>query len=226
MSSRTSYFWFYIRHSLLLLYRYQQFYIYFLIISSLIFMPLFFGIKTRYFTFLVLMNSLFVFWLFSPLFLHMFSFSTEDTRSMSLFPLKFNDLAFARNILNIGLLIIANGLSIVLTGLFYPKTNTTITEIMVLSIMHLLPAMSIGNMTSRSSLSWTGKTTFSWKGIYVILFLNFNIILFKILQLYFIQPIFISIIVIEFLFYLGIYYLSFHKIVREISTYFSSIAEK
>ena len=226
MSSKKSYFWFYMRHSLLILYRYQRIYAYMLIILVLILMPLFLGIKEQYFTYLVLLNSLTVYLLFSPFFLNMLAFSFEDARSLSLFPLKFKDLVVTRNILNIGLLIIAIGLSLVLTGLLYPKTNTSILEIIVLSMMHLLPAMSTGNLNSRSSHSWTGKTTFSSKGIYVILILNFNIIMYKISRYYFIQPVFISIIATIFLFYIGFYYLSFQKIVKEISTYFSSIAEK
>ena len=188
-------------------------------------MPIYFSIKEQYFTFLVLLNSLFVLLLFSPFFLNMLSFSSEDVRSLALFPIRFNELVVTRNVLNFVLLIIAFGLSIILMGLSYPKTNFSISETIVLSVMHLLPAISIGNLTSRLSLSWMGKTTFSWKGGYLLLLLNFNIMMFKIFQYYLVQPVFILVIVIVLLFYLGFYYLSFRKIVKELSMYFCSIAE-
>jgi hypothetical protein len=132
----------------------------------------------------------------------------------------------ARNILNFSLLIIAFSFSMALMAIFYPKANTIVPDLIVLSLMHLLPPIFIGNLTSRLSLSWTGKGSFSWKGVYVILILNFNIIIFKISQNYFNQSVFILIIAIVFLLYIGFYFLSFQKIVREITTCFSNIAEK
>jgi hypothetical protein len=131
-----------------------------------------------------------------------------------------------RNVVNFSILITAFGLSVVIMALFYPKTNTTVTDLIVLSLMHLLPSISIGNFTSRSSLSWVGISSFSWKGIYVILILNFNVLIFHISKYYSNRSVFILIIATVVLINIGFYYISFQKIVREISTYFSSIAEK
>jgi len=226
MSFKKSVFHSHLRHSVLILLRYQQIYIYLPGIAILILLPVLFSIKDPYFNILYSINFLIVLWLFSPFFLNMFSFSSEDARSLSLFPVMFKNLIAARNVLNFSLLVITFGLSIVLMALFYPKTNTRVSDLIVLSLMHLLPVISIGNLTSRSSLSWTGKSTFSWKGIYVILILYFNILIFQISKYNFYPTVFILIIGTVFLLYLGFYYLSFKKIVREISTYFSSIREK
>jgi len=216
----------YIKHSTRILFRYQQIYGYILLIIALILMPLFFGIKKQYLPFLVSLNYLIVLWLLSPFILNMFSFSSEDARSLSLFPVKFKYLVAARNILNFCLLIVAFGLSVIIIALFYPKTNITVTDLIVLSLMHLLSTISIGNFTSGSSLSWIGITSFSWKSIYVILVLNFNVLFFQISKYYFNQSVFILIIATSILIYIGFYYISFQKIVREISIYISSIAEK
>ena len=216
----------YFEHSLLILLRYQQIYVYLLLIVLLILLPLFFNIKEQYYNILYSLNFIIVLWIFSPFFLNMFSFSSEDAKSLSLFPIMFKYLVAARNILNFSLLLIAFGLSIALTAFFYPKTNTSVPELILLSAMHVLPVISIGNLTSRSALSWTAKTNFTWKSVYVILILNFNILIFKISQYYFSQTVFILIIATVFLIYIGFYYLSFKKIVKEITTYFSSIAEK
>lgn len=226
MFSKTSIIILYIKHSIIILFRYQQIYAYMFLIIVLILMPLLFEIKEQYYSFLVSFNYLIVLWLFSPFFLKMFSFSSEDSRSLTLFPVQFIYLIAARNILNIGLMIIAFGLTIVLMIFFYPKTNWGVPDLIVLSLMHLFPAISIGNLTSRSSLSWTGKTTFSWKSLYVILILNFNLLLFQVSKFYFSHIIFLLILAIIFLSYIGLYYLSFQKIVKDIPTYFSSIAEK
>jgi len=216
----------YFLHSLLILLRYQQIYAYLLLIVVLLLMPLFFNIEEQYYNILYLLNFLIVLWLFSPFYLNMFSFSSDDARSLSLFPLRFKDLVVARNFLNFSMLMIAFSLSIVLMGVFYPEANTSISELIVLAALHLLPAISIGNLTSRSSLSWTAKTTFSWKSIYVILSFYFNILVYKISQQIFSRPVFIIIILVVFLLYLVFYNLSLKKIVKEISTYFCSIAEK
>ena len=216
----------YIKHSILILQRYQQIYVYVPAIGILIYMPVFFGIKEIYFNILYSANFLIVMWIFSPFYLSMFSFSSEDARSLSLFPVKFKYLVAARNILNFSLLIVAFGLSIVLSSLFYPKTSNSVPELIILSLMHLLPPVSIGNLTSRFSVSWTGKVTYSWKGLYVILILSFNILIFQISQYYFSQPVFILIIAIIFLNYIGLYSFSFQKIVRDMLTCFYSIAEK
>jgi hypothetical protein len=226
MFSRNSIVQSYFKHSILILLRYQQIYAYLLLIGVLILMPLIFSIKERYFSSIYSLNFLVVLWLFSPYYLNMFSFSSEDARSLSLFPFGFKYLVLARNYLNFSLLMIAFGLSIVLTALFYPKTNTNTPELIVLSIMSAIPAISIGNLTSRAALSWTGKSTFSWKGVYVILVFNINILIFKVTQHYFGQPVFVLIIAIVFMIYIGFFYLSFQKIVKDITTYFSSIAEK
>jgi len=216
----------YLVHSLLILFRYQQIYAYLLLIVVLILMPLFFNIKEQYYNIMYLLNFLIVLWLFSPFYLNMFSFSSDDARSLSLFPFKFKDLVVARNFLNFSMLMIAFGLSIVLMGVFYPEAIISISELIVLAALHLLPAISIGNLTSRSSLSWTTKTTFSWKSVYVILSFYFNILVYKISQQIFSRPVFIIIILVVFLLYLVFYNMSLKKIVKEISTYFCSIAEK
>ena len=226
MSSKNLIFRSYFKHSILLLIRYQQIYIYPPVIAALILMPLFFNIKESYLNILHFMIFAIVLWLFSPFFLNMFSFSSEDARSLSLFPVTFKNLIMARNILNYGLLVLTFGMSIVLMILFFPKSNTSVPDLIVLSLMHLLTSVSIGNLTSRLSLTWTKEGTFSWKGVYVILILNFNIIIFKISQIYFSQRVFILIIGMIFLFYIGFYYMSLQKIVREINTNFCSIAEK
>lgn len=226
MFSKTSVFRSYIRHSFLILLRYQQIYAYFLGVGAIVLMPILFGIKESVFNILYSLNFLVVLWLFSPFFLNMFSFSSEDTRSLSLFPVIFKYLVAARNILNFSLLIIAFGLSIVIMALFYPKTNTSVPSLIVISLMHLLPSISIGNLTSHSSLSWTGKTTFSWKSVYVILILNFNILFFQISKYYFSQIVFSLVIATVFLIYIGVYYLSYQKNVKDLPSYFSSIAEK
>lgn len=226
MRFKIHHFWFYIRHDILILCRYQQIYMYPLIILTLVLLPFFFSIKDRNFTLLVLWYSPIIYWLLSPFFLNMLSFSSEDTRSFFLFPLKLKNFIITRTILNLCLLIIANNLSIVLTVLLFPKMNINLTDIMILSMMHLLPAMSIGNLTSLSSLSWIGKTTFSWEGGFVLLVLNVNIIVYKISLYNFSKPVFISIILAVLLIYIGFYYLSFQKALKEIYTCFSSIAER
>jgi hypothetical protein len=165
-------------------------------------------------------------WFFSPFYLNQFSFSSDDARSLSLFPLNFKNLVGARNILNSILLTIAFIILIVIIGLTYPQTNTNIPELIVLAAMDILPAIFIGNLTSRTSLSWTDKTTFSWKSIYIILITSFNFLVFKISVYVFSQAVFVSIVTTIFLVYFGLYYFSFQKIVREITISFSSIAEK
>jgi hypothetical protein len=51
-------------------------------------------------------------------------------------------------------------------------------------------------------------------------------LVFKIFKFYFSQIVFLSIIVTIFLIYMVFYYLSYQKVIKEIPTYFSSIAEK
>jgi len=215
----------YVKLSLLILIRYQQIYIYLPGIALLILMPIVFSIKAPYFNMMFSFFFLIIIWLFSPFFLCMFSFSPEDARSLSLFPIWFKSLIAARNILNSIILLIAFSMLILLMFFFYPKTNTGPPELIVLSVMQLFPVISIGNLTSRSALFWTGKTTYSWKAAYIILILHFNIMIIKISQSFFCQPVSILIIATIFMFYIGIYYLSFQKIVKDIFIFFCSIAE-
>lgn len=218
--------WLYMKHDLLILSRYQQIYIYPLIIIILALMPLFLSTKGRNLSLLGLLYPIIIYWLFSPFFLNMLSLSSEDTRSYFLFPLNLRDFVFRRTILNLCLLTMGNSLSIVLTAILFPKMYQDMTEIIVLSMMHLLSAMSMGNLTSLSALSWIGKTTFSWKGGFVLIILNFNIILYKFSRENFSKLAFCSIILTVIFIYMGFYYLSSRKLVKEIFTCFSSIAEK
>ncbi len=226
MPFKTSILCVYLRHSVLILLRYQHIYFYMIVIAGIILLPRLFSINEKYYSFLISFNFILVLWMFSPFYLNQFSFSSDDARSLSLFPLNFRDLVIVRNILNFSMLIIAFILSIFLVGTFYPATDTNLSGLILISAMHLLPAISVGNLISRSSISWTAKFPMSWKSSFVILISFFNILVFKVSQQVFNGTIFVSVLITLFLLYLAIYILSFRKIVREITTYFCSIGEK
>jgi len=226
MSSKKTFFRFYLKHSSVILLRYRQMYFYFIVIAAVILMPLFFHVKETYFGLLACLNIIIVLWLFNSFYLCQFSFSPDDARSLSLFPLKIKDLIIVRNILNFSILMVAFILSIALMGIFYPTAKTSLPEIIVLSAMHLLPAISIGNLTSGLSIFWKANVAMSWKSSYVILTAYFNVLVIKISQIVFSKPVAMGIVVTIFILYLVLYYLSFRKVQREITTYFSSIAEK
>ncbi len=226
MLSKNSILSIYLRHSLVILLRYQHVYFYVIVIAGIILLPRMFNINEKYFSFLFSFNFIIVLWIFSPFYLNQFSFSSDDARSLSLFSLNFRDLIMVRNILNFSMLIITFILSIVLIRTFYSATDTSLSGLMLISAMHLLPAISVGNLTSRSSVSWTAKFPMSWKSSYVIFIAFFNILVFKFSQQVFNGTIFISVLITLFLLYLALYILSFRKIVRELTTYFCSIAEK
>jgi len=226
MPSKNSILSIYLKHSVLILLRYQHIYFYVIVIAVFILMPRLFSVNEKYFSFLFSFNFIIVLWMFSPFYLNQFSFSTDDTRSLSLFPLNFRDLVIVRNILNFSMLIIAFILSIVLICIFYSAKDTSLSGLMLMSAMHLLPVISVGNLTSRSSISWAAKFSMSWKSSYIIFIAFFNILVFKVSQQVFSRSIFIAVLIALFLVYLAIYILSFRKIVRELTTYFCSIAEK
>lgn len=226
MSSNKPIIIYYLRHSFLILLRYQQVYLYLIFVAAFILMPRLFNINEKYYGFLFSFNFIIVLWVFSSFYLNQFSFSSDDARSLSLFSLNFRYLVMVRNILNFSMLIIAFILSIVLIGIFYPVADISLSGLMFISAMHLLPAISIGNLTSGSAVSWMAKFPMSWKSIFVILIASFNDFVIKISLLVFSQRIMSIVFITLFLMYLLFYILSFRKIVREITFHFSSIAEK
>lgn len=226
MSSNQSFKRYYFGHSIRILFRYQQIYLYPILVIAFILMPKLFSINEKYIMFLFSFNFIIVLWLYSPFYLGQFSFSSDDARSLTLFPLNFKDLVMVRNILNFSMLIIAFILSIILIGIFYPVADISLSGLMFISAMHLLPAISIGNLTSRSAVSWMAKFPMSWKSIFVILIASFNDFVIKVSLLVFSQMVMSIVFITLFLMYLLFYILSFRKIVREITFHFSSIAEK
>lgn len=195
MPSKNSILNIYLKHSILILLRYQHIYFYVIVIAVFILLPRLFNINERYFSFLFSFDFIIVLWIFSPFYLNQFSFSTDDTRSLSLFSLNFRDLVIVRNILNFSMLIIAFILSIFLIHIFYPAIDSNLSGLILISVMHLLPAISVGNLTSRSSISWTVKFPMSWKSSFVILIAFFNILVFKVSQQVFSRSIFIAVLI-------------------------------
>ena len=226
MPSKKSLKQYYFKHSLRLLIRYQQIYIYPLIVVFLILMPKIVSINEKYFVFLFSFNLMIVLWLNSPFYIHQFSYSSEDTKSLIPFPNEFKDLVIIRNLISFIILLIPLLLNLILFTIFYSVTDKVFYGLIFLSVLSLLPAVSIGNLLTGPSIGWNTGFSMSWKSILVILSAFFNDLVIKISSLIFSNLVFGIILVLLFLIYLYFYILSFRKIVRDIALHIGSIAEE
>jgi hypothetical protein len=216
---------FYFRHSWKLLLRYQQVYLYPILFPVLILLPKWLSIDEKYYVFIFLFNLIMIIWLCSPYYLSQFSFSPEDARSLSLFDTRFRDLVIIRNLVNFIMLLVLLVLNLALLLYFYPMTNQIRMGLILLSLLSFLPAISIGNFITSYSIRWNTDYNMSWKSIFVILSIFFTEIIIKISFLFFSSGAATSMIIALLFVYLTVYYFSFRRIVKTISTYFSSIAE-
>ncbi len=216
----------YFIHSVRLLIRYQQIYMYPFIISVFIILPKVFSINENYLPYLFSFNVFVVLWLYSPFYINQFAYSTEDARSLTLFSLNLEELIIIRNLLSFILLLIPFLLNLVFFALLYPLKDKLIISMTVLSILIIFPAVIIGNLLTHSSISWKAGLSIPWKSIFVVLIALATDLVLR-LSLWLLSYILFGLIVIlMFSSYVYFYIWSIKKIRKEILRCFSSIAEK
>jgi hypothetical protein len=215
----------YFRYSWKLLVKYQQVYIYPILLVVFILLPKWFSVNEKYFVLLSSFNLIIILWLYSPFYLSQFSFSPEDARSLSLFDINFRDIVIVRNLLNFALLLVTVVLNLTLSLIFYPIDDQIQIGLIVLSFLSLFPAITIGNIVTGLSIKWNTGYNMSWKSIFVIVSLFFTDVVIKISIMFFSAWIAGFILIILFIVYLAFYYISFRHVVKTISTHFSLIAE-
>lgn len=215
----------YFIHSIRLLIRYQQIYIYPFIVIIFAFLPKVFSINETYLTFLFSFNVLVVLWLYSPFYISQFAYSTEDARSLTLFSLNIKELIIFKNLISFILLLIPFLLNLVLFFLLYPVKDKLMISLIILSLLIVFPAVSIGNLLTPSSISWTSGFSIPWKSIFIVLIAFASDLIIK-LTLWYLSSFLISLIlVVMFSAYVLFYIMSFKKICREIYPNLCSIAE-
>jgi len=219
---RSYYFW----HSLRILFRYQQIYVYPIGTIIIALMPKFFGINETYYLYSYSLNMVVALWIYSPFYLGQFSFSPEDAKSLTLFSIKSKELVRIRNFLNFALLFFTLLLLLIVIAIAYTPKERTFYGLVLLYGMIILPAIFVGNLMPRSTINWTGRFLISWKSVFVILIAFFNDFVIKISLMVLSQTILIIVLITLFLIYLLLYILSYNKIVKEITIYFGSIAER
>lgn len=213
------------RHSWKLLLRYEQVYLYPILLVIFILLPKWFSVNEKYFAYLFSFNQIFILWLYSPYYLNQFSCSSEDARSLSLFDINYRDLVLVRNLLNFILLFIPVILNLSLSLYFYSIADQIAIGLIILSFLSLLPAITIGNLETARSISWNTGYKMSWKSVFVILSIFFTDFVIKISIFLFSVWTAGIILIVLFLVYLIFYYFSFLRIVRTLPTSFCSIAE-
>jgi len=216
----------YFIHSVRLLIRYQQIYMYPFIISVFIFLPKIFSINENYLEYLFSFNVFVVLWLYSPFFINQFAYSTEDARSLTLFSINIKELIIIRNLLSFILLLIPFLLNLVFFALLYPIKDKLIISTIILSILIIFPAVSIGNLLTYSSMSWKAGLSITWKSIFVVLMAFATDLVIKLSLWFHSYLIFGLIVILMFSVYVYFYFWSYKKIKKEILPCFCSIAEK
>lgn len=215
------YFW----HSVRLLIRYQQIYVYPLLGIMITLLPKLFGISEKYFLYLYSFDLIVVLWVYSPFYLGQFSFSPEDARSITLFSIKAKDLVYIRNLLNFVMLTVTLLLLLLLIFIVFPIEDKIFVGLVLLYGSSMLPALIVGNLLTDSTLTWSGRFAFSWKSTFVIILVSINDLVIKTSYLFLSPTSMFFVLFTLFIIYLLTYILSYNKVVKELTSCFSSIAE-
>lgn len=199
---RDYYYW-QLKHSLRLLRRYQQIGFYFIISPVLLIFPHFIRIEEKYNLLILFSHFILIIWIFSPFYLNQFSFSYDDYRSFSIFPLDWKAIIWGRNTVNILLLILILCSTVLIIRYIYLKDSTYLLPLFIYVIFNILPLVTIGNLLSIKSINRRREYYFSWTSLFV-----FPIAFSNLLYLYFV-----------YLFFEGIGY--FFSILLVLSIYIS-----